>query len=680
MDTIPDRVYFLADSILETANMKGDPLFESYALLLKGDYYLHLYDIDLSMTYYMASLEKLKEHKLISEVNLIYSRIGINYLRQNNYQKAQEYALEDLELSKVLKDSAGIARAYKDIGVNYYFQGDYAQSLKYFVLARDMYNDLNLQKELATMASRLGALYYHHGHYAKAIQSMNQYLEFESESDDPILHAEVYTNIGAIYFQLKDYNKAIEFYEKGLFIDDSLNDHRGRAIGYFNIGECFLVEKELQKAMDYFQISLKISKQYNEKDIVADCYLSIGLIYTEKSEFNEALRYYKESLDAAVVIGYKAVLSRIYTARGRLYNLLSDYDKALAECQQGLDASNETGDIQDQIKACECLYITNKALDRPSDALKFHEIFLGLKDSLHNEETIRQVQRMEFDRQILQDSLKNEEEKLLVEIASEKEISKQKTRKNIFLFSGIGTLVLAAGLYSRLSYIRKSKAIIQQEKDRSEDLLLNILPSEVAEELKSKGESVARDFDEVTVLFTDFKGFTSISESLNAQDLVAEINTCFKAFDEIITAHGIEKIKTIGDAYMAAGGLHVPRTSNVKDVVLTGLEMQSFMISRKLELEANQKPFFEMRLGIHTGPVVAGIVGVKKFQYDIWGDTVNIASRMESSGEIGMVNISAPTYSYIKDDPIFSFAQRGGINAKNKGMMEMYFVSLKNQS
>ncbi|MCT4622499.1 MAG: adenylate/guanylate cyclase domain-containing protein, partial [Schleiferiaceae bacterium] len=145
---------------------------------------------------------------------------------------------------------------------------------------------------------------------------------------------------------------------------------------------------------------------------------------------------------------------------------------------------------------------------------------------------------------------------------------------------------------------------------------------------------------------------------------------------EIMQKYGIEKIKTIGDAYMAAGGLHVPRTSQPVDVVKAGLEMQQFMLSRIAEKEKANEPFFEMRVGIHTGPVVAGIVGVKKFQYDIWGDTVNTASRMESHGLVGKVNLSSTTYELIKDQSSFSFEKRETIEVKGKGEMEMWFVKL----
>lgn len=213
---------------------------------------------------------------------------------------------------------------------------------------------------------------------------------------------------------------------------------------------------------------------------------------------------------------------------------------------------------------------------------------------------------------------------------------------------------------------------IEKEKAISDGLLRNILPAEVAEELKTKGSADARQFDEVTVLFTDFKDFTRLAEQMSATELVEEINTCFVAFDKIMEKYGIEKIKTIGDSYMCAGGLPLANNTHAADVVNAALEIQQFIQDRIKERAAAGQDAFQIRIGIHTGPVVAGIVGIKKFAYDIWGDTVNTASRMESSGETGRVNISGTTYAMVKD--LFKCVHRGKISAKGKGEVEMYFV------
>lgn len=213
---------------------------------------------------------------------------------------------------------------------------------------------------------------------------------------------------------------------------------------------------------------------------------------------------------------------------------------------------------------------------------------------------------------------------------------------------------------------------LRLEKQKSDDLLLNILPEEVANELKEKGSADAKQFEMVTVMFTDFKGFTQISEKLSPSQLVEEIHICFKAFDAIIAKHNIEKIKTIGDAYMCAGGLPVSNETHAIDVVKAAIEIRQFMQEHVAQKKLANQEVFEIRIGIHTGPVVAGIVGIRKFAYDIWGDTVNIASRLESSGEAGKINISGGTYEYVKDK--FVCTHRGKIEAKNKGQIDMYFV------
>lgn len=221
--------------------------------------------------------------------------------------------------------------------------------------------------------------------------------------------------------------------------------------------------------------------------------------------------------------------------------------------------------------------------------------------------------------------------------------------------------------------IEKQKEFIEEQKKKSDELLLNILPFETAEQLKKKGFARSKQYKLVSILFTDFKDFSKLTNTLESQELIKELNIYIQQFDEIIEDHYIEKIKTIGDAYMCAGGLPLRNKSNPIDVTLAGLKIQKFMNDyRDKKLKNNEHPW-ELRLGIHTGEVIAGVIGKKKFAYDIWGDAVNKASRMEQSGEVGKVNVSGDTYQYIKD--YFDCTYRGKIEVKNNVDLEMYFVN-----
>ena len=214
---------------------------------------------------------------------------------------------------------------------------------------------------------------------------------------------------------------------------------------------------------------------------------------------------------------------------------------------------------------------------------------------------------------------------------------------------------------------------LETAKAKSDELLLNILPADTAEELKQYGTAKARRHDNVTVLFSDFKGFSFIARDLEPEALVAEIDYCFRAFDKITEEFGLEKIKTVGDAYLCGGGFNA---TDKKDaavrVVKAALKIQKFLTQLSKERQTQNRPCFEARIGIHSGPVVAGIVGIKKFAYDIWGDTVNVSERLQSSGEAGKVNISKTTHEMVKD--CFTCNYRGKVRAKHQGEIDMYFV------
>jgi adenylate cyclase len=299
----------------------------------------------------------------------------------------------------------------------------------------------------------------------------------------------------------------------------------------------------------------------------------------------------------------------------------------------------------------------------------------------------QQLNKTASKKQRLLEALRNE--KLLDSIAyaqdrqeQELEIQKGRNFRNILISIASFALALAGLVFYRFKENQKQKRLlegknrlIEEERQRSDELLLNILPAPIAHELKQNGKAKAQRYERASVLFTDFVDFTSVSEKLSPEQLVNELDTYFKAFDFIISQYKLEKIKTIGDAYMCASGLS-DRISTPIAIVRAALEIQQFLNEMKVEKMRNGEPYFEARIGISTGPVVAGVVGVNKFAYDIWGDTVNVAARVQEACESGRINISAETYREIQYS--FRCIYRGRIAAKNKGNIDMYYVEAVN--
>ena len=285
-------------------------------------------------------------------------------------------------------------------------------------------------------------------------------------------------------------------------------------------------------------------------------------------------------------------------------------------------------------------------------AFEDYKYYARLKDSSIYLRNSSEISHLEAQRQGITDSLKAGE----IERASAIKLQRQRN----YTILGFSGLLLLAGF----------SFFIVKERRKSERLLLNILPASVAAELKAKGVSDAKLFNDVTVLFSDFVGFTKVSELLTPKELVDELNICFKTFDNIMARHNIEKIKTIGDAYLAVCGLPAADPKHAEQTINAAMEISAFMQDRFAKL-GNRT--FEIRIGVHSGNVVAGIVGVKKFAYDIWGDAVNTAARMEQNSTAGRINVSESTYELVKEK--FTFEYRGEVDAKNKGLLKMYYVS-----
>tara|TARA_R110002051_G_scaffold4683_4_gene25986 strand:- start:22934 stop:24883 length:1950 start_codon:yes stop_codon:yes gene_type:complete len=579
------------------------------------------------------------------------------------------------QFTKETKNEKGLIEALTLKGYIQFRIGNYSKALASYEEGLEIAEKIDDKLGAADILVKMGYIYHDNEDVINALIYYQKSLKIYEEENDLEGKGNIYNEFGSIYLSKGDYDKALDYYKKSIDINKELNYEEGNSAMYINIGGLYLTKNDFQQALDYYEKGLVIEKKKEDKLGIASALSGIGGVYLEQGASTKALDFLQRSFDISESINDIQGGTNTLLSISDIYLDNKNYTKAITYCKKSLSMAKKVGDLGGQEYACECLYEAYRALGNSEDALMYHEQMIFIGDSIKTEDLAIKLQQIEFSKKIMADSLVQIEKDIKVQLQHESEVRRKDKNRNLAIAAGITCFILAIGFFSRWQYVKKSKNVLKKEKDRSESLLLNILPAEIAEELKEKGEAEARDFDLVSILFTDFKGFTEKSAELTAAELIGEINHCFKAFDHICEKYGIEKIKTIGDAFMAAGGLPVPSTDSVQNTVLAALEMQSFMTQRFVDKETADGFTFEMRLGIHTGPVVAGIVGVKKFQYDIWGDTVNTAARMESSGTVGQVNISQHTYELLKDNKKFTFTHRGKIQAKGKGKIDMYFVT-----
>ena len=472
-------------------------------------------------------------------------------------------------------------------------------------------------------------------------------------------------------YSLKDNSSTAEtYYDTAIELLRKTNDSVSLATALSNAGDEYFNTKNYDTALQYFEEAGLIFKK--EKSVIGMAYYkgSVGMVYAEqgkevlaKMHLNEAIAMLEELQDYFGISAFLPYLSAIHARQ-------NDLPAALRYAKRSLELATTYG-LKEQISAAnlQLSKLYEQAGNLP-ESYKYYRNHIAYRDSVNNIKSVQETANLRTNYEVSQKQI----EVNLLERESEIQQLKEKRQRNLNYASVIALVLivlLALGLYHRYNFIKKTNRIIEEEKNRSEKLLRNILPEETALELKQKGKVKAQKFESVTVLFTDFKDFTHSSSNLTPENLVRSVDFYFSKFDEVMDKHGLEKIKTMGDAYMCAGGLHFHKADHALKMVQAAFEIVKFMDETKIIAEENIMPY-DIRIGIHTGPVVAGVVGTRKFAYDIWGDTVNVASRMESSSEPGKINISEKTYLLIKDS--FDCEYRGEIQVKNRGMMKMYYV------
>jgi adenylate cyclase len=524
------------------------------------------------------------------------------------------------------------------------------------------YESLGLLYELKTV------IYKNMNLNERMVQALYRSADNYKQAGNVGREAEMLFELGTVYANTDQADLALRTYLQSAQIT---NDKDETCKAYLFAAHLALKKNDLRLAEEYLRKGKAAKNNPNEE--LSYYFFFVNGKWLRQMNRGEEARASLETADSLATLCNQTGL--------RVMALCESADISLDEKKTG-DAKkilDQAASLSGHVKSLDTKIEVSRVLARfyeesgqSAKALEEYKAWRMLKDSLHQSELSGALTRSVKETEYNKTETKRAEEQWKKDQAESRKLRRQKliayTSGAVLIFIGfIAFLLIRNNRRQKLANI-----IIAEEKERSDNLLSNILPDEVAEELKSTGTSKARDFNGVTVLFTDFRNFTKVSEQLTAQEIVNEIHFYYSAFDTIITKYGVEKIKTIGDSYMCAGGIPAEDEDNTENTVKAALEMRDFMEGEKQKRISAGLPYLEIRIGLHHGPVVAGIVGTKKFAYDIWGDTVNVASRMESSGEPGKVNISGETYKAISDR--FDFLYRGKIAVKNRGMIDMYFV------
>lgn len=582
-------------------------------------------------------------------------------------------AFQAKSMSEKIDFPQGKATALKNIGLGYRKQGNNLDALENYNQSLKIFEQLKDNVSIANLYNNIGVVYYKQGDDARALENYLQSLKFSELSGDKFRTFIALNNIGGIYYDKKaTYDKALQYYLKALSLCEELNKKEELGGIAVNIGSIYFAMQDDTKALLYFDKSLKA---YGNSEGSLEVYNALGKLYKREAKYDLALKNHNQALAIARNANDKTGIIKSFRGLGDVYKEKGDYKTAITHYKEAeipgvqIQALHELKDLyKDMAKAYE------KSKD-PKNAFKYSTLYINVKDTLYDIETDKKLGSLQFDFDLQK---KESEINLLTkDIAlTDQKLKRQQLAKRALIVGLTLVFLIALLIYRNYRIKVKTHKILDRQKGEIEGLLLNILPAEVAKELQLNGHAVPRNYDSVSVMFTDFKGFTTIADKMTPQNLVEELNACFIAFDNIIGKYNLEKIKTIGDSYMCAGGIPTPDDQHVDNMVKASLEIRDYMVQYNEQRKTDGLVSWDLRIGIHVGPVVAGVVGKKKYAYDIWGSTVNIASRMESNGVPGQVNISSSVYELMKDK--YACSYRGKIYAKNVGEIDMYFLEAEN--
>jgi len=569
-----------------------------------------------------------------SELSTALSNIGNIYAKLSDHTLAIEYYEQALAIDRQLGNEDAIATTLGYIGQASTHLADYARAEEYLLASLAMFEEQGNESGTASTLHNIGSLYNIQVDFPRALEYFGRALAMNEKKDRKIWTGNNLGDIAAIYWKLLDYPRALEYYQQSLSYYELCGAKDGIITALSNIGAVYVTLTDYPLALEYLQRSLALAEEIGHTYLVAVNFHNIADVYQRNNDYARALEYYQKSLAISEKLGIKQLDGLNLANIGTLYaeKKIEGYDPALAEeyLLRAISVHQQYGGdtyLKDVYSALAALCRHEKRWeDADRYFQKYHELYL----KIHSEEANAMIQKFTYDRE-----------------AAERDKA----------------LAIA-------------KAASDAKHQATEELLHNVLPPSIAHRILEGEKVIAEKLSNVSVLFADIVNFTKLSQRITPEELVEGLDRIFSTFDALAEKYGLEKIKTIGDAYMVVSGAPIQRDNHAEAMAQFALEMVEAMKEFR-SISTGEE--IQLRIGIHSGEVVAGVIGKKKFAYDLWGDAVNTASRMESHGEAGKIHVSEefmralpPTSQMFPMSP--RFTERGEIDIKGKGLMKTYFL------
>ncbi len=562
--------------------------------------------------------------------------IGLVKSRTGNNIKAIEYCQEALQIAEASHDRRQIARISNTLGTIYLRQSCYAQAQENFSRAIHIYEELRDKAGVARVMGNLGNVYFALSDFSVALDYYSRALATHEEVGDKSAMADVMGNIGSVYASLSDYTVALEYFTRTLALDEEVGNTAGAAQVLGNIGIVHRLLSNYTGALEYYNRALHIHEEVGNKASEALVTGNIGKLYLYVADYPLAYEYLMRALSLQEKLGQKLMICTSKESLGELFTMQANpnYDEARAEqlLLEAVAIHEELGTRNFTLhKTLSELY---EGQGRLAESLRHLKKYQQIKDEVQSEEATRSAALLE----------------------QNKEIGRRD----------------------------KQLSVERAEAQSMQKVLHQVLPVSIASRLM-RGEKIADYFQNVSILFADIVGFTPIASRMPAKAVLAFLNYVFGEFDRMVSDCGCEKIKTIGDGYLAVAGAPVSCEDHAERIARLAIEMsKDIILPEEIRKTLPKGAQFSLRIGIHTGPCFGGIVGENRFVYDIYSDAVNLAARMESHGEPGKIHISDEFCFHLQNRMDMTGEDFGGIRfdereemeIKGKGMMRTYFLEI----